>query len=184
MTDLAHTTFPAMELRLADLSERVVEGIVVPWGEVSLVTGDPHGERFVRGALTRSIGQRGDRIKLFVDHQHKQAVGTVAGWKPNHPDGCWGAFRVKSGPLGDELLDDVRSGLLDGFSVGFVPIRERRGADGVREVVEAQLWEVSLVPIAAYDGARVLATRDPRRDYALPDPPAVNLASLPRLSRL
>jgi phage head maturation protease len=65
--------------------------------------------------------------------------------------------------------------MLDAFSVGFLPKRETRGADGAREVIEAQLHEVSLVPIGAYDGARVLAVRD-----AQPSRPAVSpLSAMP-----
>lgn len=184
MTDITHATFPALELRLADTSERIVEGIVVPWGEVSYLTANRNGERFVRGALTRTVTDRGHLVKLFVNHEHRAAVGVPVGWKANHPDGCWASFKVKSGPVGDELLEDVRAGLLDGFSVGFLPKRDRRAPDGVTEVLEASLHEVSLVPIAAYDGARVLATRDIRSELALPDPPAVNLGSVPRLVRL
>jgi HK97 family phage prohead protease len=183
MSEITHVTFPALELRLAEPDERIIEGIVVPWGEVSYLTPDPKGERFVRGALSRTLENRKTPIKLFVNHHHERALGRAVGWKPNHADGCWGSFRVGRGPEGDELLSDIGEGLLDGFSIGFQAKRERRSADGVREVVEAALHEVSLVPIAAYDGARVLATREPGVDR-LPDPPAVNLECLPPLSRL
>jgi uncharacterized protein len=172
-------TFEALELRVADVSQRIVEGIVVPWGEVSFLTADPKGERFVRGALTRSVQQKGDRIKLFSNHRHEKAIGTAIGWKPGHADGCWGSFRISTRPDGDELLADVADGLLDAFSVGFRPVRERRSDDGVREVLEAELHEVSLVPIGAYDGARVLATRAPAPRFEIPVMPPVNLAPIP-----
>jgi HK97 family phage prohead protease len=183
MSEKQYMTFPALELRLADPGERIIEGFVVPWGEISYLTPDPKGERFVRGALTRTLENRKTPIKLFVNHRHERALGTAVGWKPNRPEGCWGSFRVRSGPDGDELLSDIVEGLLDGFSIGFQAKQERRSPDGVREVVEAALHEVSLVPIAAYDGARVLATREPGVDR-LPDPPVVNLECLPPLSRL
>ena len=65
MTDLASVTFP-LELRVADLDERIVEGIVVPYGETSFLTPEPAGERFLRGSLTRTVNERGaERVKLF-----------------------------------------------------------------------------------------------------------------------
>lgn len=38
MTDIVHATFSALELRVPDPSERIVEGIVVPWHETSFLT--------------------------------------------------------------------------------------------------------------------------------------------------
>src|SRR5262245_13084274 len=115
MSEVERITFPALELRLGDLSERIVEGVVVPWDEVSFLTADPKGERFIRGALTRSLADRGDRVKLFLSHDHSRAVGTVVRWRANEPEGCWGSFKIRGGDVGDELLADVRDGLLDGF---------------------------------------------------------------------
>jgi len=182
VNEISHATFPALELRVAaDTSQRIIEGIVVPWGETSYLTPDPQGERFVRGALSRSIEQRGDRVRLFSNHGHQRAVGRATAWKANHPAGCWAAFKVRRGGDADELLDDIAEGLLDAFSVGFRPVRERRTPDGVREVIEAELHEVSLVPIGAYDGARVLATRARVIAPTLPPMPPVNLTPIPPL---
>ena len=49
MSDIVHATFAALELRVPDTSERIVEGIVVPWDETSFLTPDPRGERFRPG---------------------------------------------------------------------------------------------------------------------------------------
>ena len=88
-------------------------------------------------------------------------MGRAVAWKPDHDAGCWAQFRVGTGDDGDALLAEVGDGLLDAFSVGFQPIRTQRGADGAREILEARLHEVSIAPIGAYDGARVLAMRTP-----------------------
>lgn len=178
MTDIVRATFPGLELRVPDMSERIVEGIVVPWNETSYLTEDPRGERFRPGSLTRTIKERGDRVKLFRVHDHGTAVGKSVQWKATHDGGCWAQFRIANTPAGDDVLNEVREGMLDAFSVGFLPKRETRGADGAREIIEAQLHEVSLCPIGAYDGARVLAMRQPVRFTlpALAPMPAVDLA--------
>jgi hypothetical protein len=159
MTDIIRATFAGVELRVPDVSERIVEGIVVPWDETTFLTADPRGERFRAGSLTRTLRDRGDRVKLFRNHDHDQAVGRAVQWKPAHEGGCWAQFRIAATAAGDAVLDEVREGMLDAFSVGFLPKRETRGGDGAREIIEAQLHEVSLCPIGAYDGARVLAMR-------------------------
>ena len=178
MSDIVNVTFSAMELRVPDTSERIVEGIVVPWGETSFLTPDPRGERFRPGSLTRTITERGDRIKLYRNHDHDTAVGRAVEWK-NTKTGCWAQFRIANTPAGDAVLNEIHEGMLDAFSVGFLPKRETRGTDGAREVIEAQLHEVSITPMGAYDGARVLAVRTPNTTpEPLPPMPVVNLSPL------
>jgi len=167
MTEIIHATFPGLELRVPDMSERIVEGIVVPYGETSFLVGDSRGERFRPGSLTRTIKERGERVKLYRTHDHSVAVGKALAWKPTHEAGLWASFRIAATPAGDDVLLEVREGMLDAFSVGFLPKRDVRGPDGAREIIEAQLHEVSLCPIAAYDGARVLEMRRPVR-FTLP----------------
>jgi HK97 family phage prohead protease len=187
MPDLVHVTFGGLELRVPSMSERIVEGIVVPWGETSYFTPDPKGERFKPGSLTRTVNERGPRIKLYRAHDHGHAVGKPVSWDVDHAAGCWAQFRIAATTAGDDVLNEIREGMLDAFSVGFVPKRQARGADGAREVIEASLHEVSICPMGAYDGARVLAMRStgptgPSQSI-LPPMPAVNLAPLVLPSR-
>jgi uncharacterized protein len=174
MADMVRATFAAVELRVPDTAERVVEGIVVPWGETSFLTPDPKGERFMPGSLTRTVTDR-PKVKLFINHRHDEAVGKAVAWRPDDERGLWGSFHVPVSEAGDRVLAAVRDELLDAFSVGFRPIRVRRAADGAREVLEAALHEVSIAPVGAYDGAKVLAMRVPMRAVVLPPMPTVNL---------
>lgn len=180
MSEIVHVTYSALELRVPDLAERIVEGVVVPWGETSYLTPDPRGERFRPGSLTRTIKERGDRVKLYRTHDHDVAVGKPLKWNVGHEAGLWAQFRIAATPAGDAVLLELREGMLDAFSVGFLPKRETRGEDGAREIIEAQLHEVSLAPIGAYDGARVLAMRQPG-STALPATSAALLASMPEV---
>lgn len=174
MTEICQVTYSALELRVPDTAERIVEGVVVPWNETSYLTADPRGERFRPGSLTRTIKERGDRVKLFRAHDHGVAVGKPLAWKSTEA-GLWAQFRIAATPAGDDVLLELREGMLDAFSVGFLPKRDTRGADGAREIIEAQLHEVSVCPIGAYDGARVLAMRTPAR-FTLP-----TLAAMPEI---
>jgi HK97 family phage prohead protease len=187
--------FP-VEWRTVSVDDRIVAGIAVPWNETSYLVPDPGGERFLPGSLTRTVRQRGDRLKLFRaagdEHQHAVAIARPVELDPRHPDGLFIRWRIAKTPPGDAALTEVAEGMLDAFSVGFRAIRTQRATDGVREVVEAELGEVTLAPLGAYAGAVVTETRTPadvttvddiERWFAEHPLPAVNRAPLPDLRR-
>lgn len=160
MSELVRAAFP-LELRTISTEERTVEGIAVPWGEVSYLTPDPGGERFQPGAFTKSLRERVTGLKLFRAHDHSVAVGKALKLDARHPDGLWSSWQLFRTPAGDAALLEIAEGALDCFSVGFRPVKHRRADDGVRDVLEAELHEVSIAPIGAFQGARVLAVRQP-----------------------
>jgi HK97 family phage prohead protease len=98
--------------------------------------------------------------------------------------GLVGTFGVRPGDAGDELLEDARDGYLPALSVGFLTLRQARGLDGVMEVREGKLMEVSVCLLGAYDGSRVLAVRNAQSvaDMLKPfaNPPQIDLTPLPR----
>lgn len=154
--EMRRAGFP-VELR--QVAERTLEGIAVPWDELTHMVANPAGERFLRGSLTRTVQERGARLKLFRDHDHSHAIGKPLKLDARHAAGLWARWQVFDTPWGDEVLAEVEQGALDMFSVGFAPVRTRRGPDGANDIVEAMLGEVSLCPMGAYDGAQLLATR-------------------------
>jgi HK97 family phage prohead protease len=160
MTETTRVAFP-IEWRTVSVDERIVEGLGVPWGEVSYLTPDPAGERFLPGSLTKSVREKGARLKLFRAHDHSAAIGRAVKLDARHPDGLMSSWRIFKTPAGNAALEEIAEGALDSFSLGFMPKRTQRAPDGVREVVEAELHEVSIAPIGAYDGARVLSMRTP-----------------------
>jgi Escherichia/Staphylococcus phage prohead protease len=149
-----------MSLRSVDPETRLITGVVAPYDAVSYLAGDPAGERVIRGAFTKSIKERGGKIPLCVAHNHAAPIGISRSWNDDD-DGLTGVFYVKPGDRGDEALYDAREGILSDMSVGFhaLPGRQTRDAEGVLEIREAKLGEVSLVIYGAYTGARVLAVR-------------------------
>jgi len=147
-----------MELRAIDTEERMITGVVAPYDETTFMVSDPGGERIKRRAFNRSISMVGSKVPLCVNHNHDSAVGMSRKWEDSD-DGLVGHFHIRNNARGDEVLADAKEGYLSGLSVGFVPIDRKRAADGVMEVREARLYEVSLVLIGAYDGAKVLAAR-------------------------
>ena len=155
MTD--HVTFP-IELRFDASDGRVMTGLAVPYGQTTMNTPHPGGERFARAAFKRTVKNHAGRLpKLFRNHDHAQAVGTAVDMRDTD-EGLMASWRIADTPAGNAVLQEVREGVLDSLSVGFRAVREDL-VEGVREIREANLLEVSLVPLPAYEGAMVMSLR-------------------------
>jgi HK97 family phage prohead protease len=148
-----------MELRRVEQSERLLVGLVVPYDEVTYLVPNPDGERIRRGAFSRSIKHRESKVPLLRAHDPGLVMGRSRRFTETD-EGLLGEFVVNDGARGDDLLEDARTGYLDGMSVGFSAVRTERGDDGVREVHEARLVEVSMVGVPAYEGAALMAVRN------------------------
>ncbi len=144
-----------------DTDKRTVFGTVMPYNEVSLVKdpgGPPYKERFLPGAFTRSIEQRGTQVRLYTMHNRSTGgspVGEPAEWSDGS-DALRASFSFYDTTGGRDALELVRAGGFNGFSVGF-GMREggtRRDGDIVTRT-EAGLGEVSLVDIPAYPSATI-----------------------------
>lgn len=110
-----------------------------------------------RGAFAKSLRQRGAAgIRMLFQHD------------PNEPIGAWTDIREDERGLfvrgqiargverGREVLELMRAGALDGLSIGFRTVRARKdAASGVRRILEADLWEISVVTFPMLPGARV-----------------------------
>jgi len=172
-----------MELRAVDAPARLIEGVVVPYDEVTYLTPNPEGERVRRRAFAKSIDDRGDRIPLMRSHDHELTYGRSVRFTEGEA-GLVGEFRVHDGARGDALLEEIRQGYLGSLSVGFQVVRSERDASGVLEILEGRLHEVSVVGLPAYAGASVMSTRSAEDLDALLAPfrvprPDVDLTPIP-----
>lgn len=177
----------SLELRNAEAltsEQRIMSLLLVPYGEVSHLTKYPQGERFLRGAFRKAASEfRGRKapLYLFRSHEHNRAVGKALNLADS-PEGPVAEFRVAKTPAGDEVIEEYREGLLSAVSVGFRAVQDGiNRTDGVREVREAALLEVSVLPIGAYEGAKVLEYRgtneaDDLTKYLPPAPPKIDPA--------
>lgn len=138
---------------------RLVCGIAVPFGE-RFDMGHAQ-EVFTRGAFSRTITERGAQaVKFLALHDHKVMPLGRAQTLREDAAGLYGEFRVSKTTAGDEALELIADGALDGLSVGFSPVRDRWDRDhAVVERVEVKLHEVSAVCFPAYQGARISALR-------------------------
>ena len=147
------------ELR-ADAAGRTIVGVVVPFNERAEISdfSGSYTELFIRGSFTRSIAERGHKIKLLATHDHRRFPIGKATSLVERDNGLHGAFAIPATAEGDDILTLVRDGVLDSFSVGFTPVRDRREGD-VLVRTECAIREVSLVGMPAYEGASVAGIR-------------------------
>lgn len=153
-----------IEIR-ADGTGRTVHGIVVPFDRVARVSdgGRPYQEAFQRGAFSKTITERGDRVKLLSQHNARTNPLGRATLLREDAAGLYGEFHVSKTAAGDEALELLRDGALDSFSVGFSPIKHEKRQD-VMWRTEVALREASLVTFPAYDGALVGGVRSLTED--------------------
>lgn len=142
-------------------SERILYGTVLPYGEVAEVD-DGRGryrERFEFGAFAKSIRERGHKVRLLVQHDHRGRLPIgKAELLEERPDGLYGEFRVANTTAGTEALTLAAEGIVS-FSAGFRGIGQRRDKDGTVVRTEAALHEASIVGSPAYAGAVVAGVR-------------------------
>jgi HK97 family phage prohead protease len=160
--DTLSTLFRQALIR-SDGNGRTVFGTAVPYGQTVDIEefGQSYREQFAPGAFARSIRERGSKVKLCVNHESRKLPIGKATELREAADGLHAAFHVSATRDGDEALQLVRDGVVDSFSVGFRPVRDRRDGNVVVRV-EAALMEVSLVGWPAYEGAGVAGVRTAR----------------------
>ena len=149
------------ELRLEDLEERTVVGLAVPYGEGADI-GGKYIERFVPGAI-----ENVDDVKLFWNHE--EIIGPIIEGRETEA-GFEVVGKIAATSLGNDVLELVRTGAINKFSVGFIPIEEKRDGNVITRTKVA-LKEVSLVIWPAFSGAAVTQVRDEQAEPEVEETP-------------
>lgn len=150
---------------------RTVTGICVPFDAPTEVTdlARTYTETFRRGAFVRTLAERGARrVKFLANHDSKAWPIGRADVLREDAAGLYGEFRVPNTQAGDDVLELIREGVLDGLSIGFRPMRDQWTRDrSAVDRLEVRLDEVSLVAYPAYDLGRVSGIRSEDADRRL-----------------
>ena len=144
-------------------SGRTVYGLAVPF-DVPAPIRDWQGEyteTFARGSFAKTIREQGARVKLLAHHDTRMLLGGRP-TPTETDDGLEIEATIARTRDGDDVLELIRAGALDSFSIGFSTVKggddwSDDGSTVTRRQV--RLHEVSLVPFPAYDAAVVGGTR-------------------------
>ena len=121
---------------------------------------DLSGDIVRRGAFAASlIKLAGDGLPMLLGHDSSVPIGV---WDRLYEDGS-GLF-VSGRLIGGEARADrtaslIMAGALSGLSIGYRPVRARKFDNG-RELLELDLWEVSVVAFPMLRDARITQIGD------------------------
>jgi len=127
-----------------------------------------------RGAFAKTIKDGAD-VFAFWNHDSgailgRRKNGTLTLEEDDH--GLRVGIKPPDTPTAQEVRQLIRDGFIDKMSIGFEVVRQKwtDGETALREIIEAKLFEVSPVPIPAYDGTTVAARgHKPERPEAAPE---------------
>ncbi|WP_312798711.1 HK97 family phage prohead protease, partial [Tianweitania sp.] len=110
-----------------------------------------------RGAFAKSLRTRGaSGVRMLFQHDPAQPIGV---WTELREDerGLFVRGRLQTDVArGREILALMKAGALDGLSIGFRAEKARKeAASGFRRILEADLWEISVVTFPMLPGARI-----------------------------
>ncbi|WP_394801979.1 HK97 family phage prohead protease [Rhizobium halophilum] len=140
-------------LELAGVSgDGTFSGYASVFGEVDLGK-----DRIERGAFANSLVERGARgVRMLYQHDPAEPIGA---WTVIREDarGLYVEGRLAPGVgRAAEVFSLMKSGALDGLSIGFRTVKARSDPkSGVRRILEADLWEISVVTFPMLPSARV-----------------------------
>jgi hypothetical protein len=144
-----------------DFGRREIDVLAAPYDTATdIVDFDgAYSETIAPGAFG-GVASRAARIKVLRDHHPHRVIGNCVRLDGEQPDGLHATLHVSPIPLGDESLALAADGVLD-VSVGYSSQGGDRWNQDRSAVVRTnlRLWEISLVPLPAYENARVLAVR-------------------------
>ena len=143
--------FARMELKM--LGEAgAFAGYASLFGEVDLGR-----DAIAPGAFEKSLAKRGAKgVRMLFQHDPAEPIGA---WRVIREDdrGLYVEGQLSSGVArAREVHALMKSGALDGLSIGFRTVRSRSDRKtGVRRILEADLWEISVVTFPMLPTARV-----------------------------
>ena len=133
---------------IGDDGERIIEGYASMFGGV-----DAHGDRVVRGAYTKTLQDRQRPVRMRWNH-----FGPVIGKWLKMKEDEYGLKVTGSLTPGHSVAEDayasLQHGAVDTMSIGYHVVDEKT-VDGVNELREIDLIEISLVEEPADLGAMV-----------------------------
>lgn len=117
-------------------------------------------ESIVPGAFSRSLRENSD-VRALLDHDTGQIIARAKNGTLTLSEDDIG-LKVKIDPVptddGKKAIEWVRSGLVDAMSFGFETVHEKwsiKGGKQHRELLDVNLYEVSLVAFPAYPATSI-----------------------------
>jgi len=145
---------PLMEIR-SFTEDGTFEGYIAVWNSI-----DDYDSRFQKGCFTKTIQERGNKIKVFYDHEH--LVGSAIEVREDE----YGVYAKGKLNLAvekaREAYEFMKDGTIEGLSFGFRTIKDCY-ENGIRVIKELALFEFGPVAFPANEKALITSVRS--KDY-------------------
>ena len=157
------------EFKLVELGDGIEEGTIEGYASIFDIE-DQGGDTVERGAFVRSLQDTpATAVKLLWQHDPNEPIGTILELTE---DARGLRMRARINPAiskGADVLEMVRSGAVDGLSIGYRTVDSRRNEDDfTRKLIEVELWEVSVVTFPMHRQSRVSGFKQMHRGEDLP----------------
>ena len=140
---------PMGELLDADDKSGIVKGYGSVFGNK-----DSDGDIITKGAYTKTIKENGDRVRYLYQHNMDWPLGKMLSLYEDEKGLVFEA-EIPHTRLGTDVMHLIKAGVVTENSVGILPINKAM-VNGVREIREVKLFEISAVTLAANDQALIL----------------------------
>jgi Escherichia/Staphylococcus phage prohead protease len=168
--------FGTQGLEVRSEEERILSGVLVPYDSPTRI--GSYTESFQRGAFEGT--EPGD-IPLLAGHAHESLPVGVTLVLASSERALTGEWRVAQTQAGDEVMALARDGVPLSLSIGFRPVTDRWSSDRSQVTrVKAQLGEVSVVGLGAYEAAKVTSVRAGHEHEVSTSSPRLTIARLLR----
>lgn len=157
-----------LEIRSVDVESRKIVGYASVFSEDYVELCDRWGEKFYErvspGAFTNTLRDKQDDIFMLINHNWNKVVGRRGANLTIEEDSHGLRFELESPNTtdGNDLLENVRLGLIPGCSFGFNITKQRTKWDEsytnfYRDIQEVELFEISATPIPVYGDTEINA---------------------------
>jgi HK97 family phage prohead protease len=121
---------------------------------------DLGGDTVLPGAFRETLAERGSSgVRMLFQHDPAQPIGA---WEHLREDarGLFARGRLTTEVAkAREVLALMRSGAIDGLSIGFKTLLSRPGRGKARRLAKIDLWEISIVTFPMLPEARISAVK-------------------------
>lgn len=140
-------------VKYTDDDKRIVKGYASVFNNL-----DSDNDVIFKGAFKRSIKEWGpegkDRIKLVAQHKISMPVAKILVMKED-ANGLYIEARFGTHRDGEDYYKMTKEGIVNEFSVGFVPVEKEDNEHGGYDIKQIKLYEISMVTVAANEEAVV-----------------------------
>lgn len=144
--------FFAPSLKSIEKNFAVITGYASIFNEL-----DYHNDVILKGAFENSISKHksGRKIKLLWQHDQNKPIGVINSLYEDDKGLLVEASVNNSIAQGREVISLIKQEALDALSIGFNVAKSDVHKKGYRQILEADLWEVSVVTFPANSLAKI-----------------------------